>query len=203
MSGRVSSQFIPFYFYTTVSLFLGAAAAMGKGPSRSVAAMLLVLGFLSWGLIEYVLHRFIFHFHARSVRGRKIVYAAHLSHHENPRVTDHLFASLRVSVPIATGYWLLAWAALGTWRAASYLLIGLIAGYFCYEWLHFQAHHRRPRLPLFRYLKKYHLLHHYRTSDLRFGVTSPLFDLAFGTFRPVGDTSSTLANAVPSRRPEG
>jgi dihydroceramide fatty acyl 2-hydroxylase len=195
VSIKVLGQFTPLYFYTALGLFLGVAAAIGKGPSKTEISILLILGFLSWGLVEYVLHRFIFHFDARLNSDRKFVYAAHLSHHENPRERDHLFASMQISVPLAAAYWLLAWVALGTWRAASYLLIGLIAGYFCYEWLHFQAHHRRPRLPLFRYLRKYHLLHHYRTPGLRFGVTSPLFDLLFGTFRPVGGTSSKLMAA--------
>jgi sterol desaturase/sphingolipid hydroxylase (fatty acid hydroxylase superfamily) len=57
------------------------------------------------------------------------------------------------------------------------------AGYFFYEWLHFQCHHGNSRLRVLRYLRKYHLLHHYKTPELRFGVTSPLFDLIFGTFR--------------------
>jgi sterol desaturase/sphingolipid hydroxylase (fatty acid hydroxylase superfamily) len=51
--------------------------------------------------------------------------------------------------------------------------------------LHYRAHHRRARLRLFRYLRKYHLLHHYKTPELRFGVSSPLFDIIFGTFQPV------------------
>lgn len=177
-------QFTPFYFYTAVALCLGAAA--GGMPSGGGVLFLLVSGLLSWGLVEYALHRFIFHYDARSESGRRLVYAAHLSHHENPQATGSLFTSLRMSVPIAAGYWVLAWAAAGSWRAASYLFVGLVAGYFCYEWLHFQAHHGRPRLRLFRYLRKYHLLHHHRSPGLRFGVTSPLFDLAFGTFRPVG-----------------
>lgn len=176
-------QFTPFYFYTAVALCLVAAA--GEGPSGGIL-LLLVVGLLSWGLVEYALHRFIFHYDARSESGRRFVYAAHLSHHDDPGATDGLFTSLRMSVPIAAAYWLLAWAAAGSWRAASYLFVGLVAGYFYYEWLHFQAHHGRPRLRLFRYLKKYHLLHHHRTPGLRFGVTSPLFDLAFGTFRPAG-----------------
>ena len=176
-------QFTPFYFYTAVALCLGAAAA-GKGYSGGGILSLLVMGLLSWGLVEYALHRFIFHYAARSESGRKLVYAAHLSHHEDPGATDRLFTSLRMSAPIAAVYCLLAWAATGSWRAASYLFIGLVAGYFCYEWLHFQAHHGRLRLRPFRYLRKYHLLHHHRTPGLRFGVTSPLFDLAFGTFRP-------------------
>jgi dihydroceramide fatty acyl 2-hydroxylase len=179
-------QFTPFYFYTAAGLCLGAAAA-AEGPSGGGILLLLVTGLLSWGLVEYALHRFVFHYDAPSESGRKFVYAAHLSHHEDPGATDHLFTSLRMSVPIAAAYWLLAWAAAGSWRAAAYLFIGLIAGYFYYEWLHFQAHHGRPRLRLFRYLKKYHLLHHHRTPGLRFGVTSPLFDLAFGTFRRAGE----------------
>jgi sterol desaturase/sphingolipid hydroxylase (fatty acid hydroxylase superfamily) len=179
-------QFTTFYFYTAVALCLCAASAAGKGPSWDGILALLVSGSLSWGLIEYGLHRFIFHFDARSDLGRKLVYTAHLSHHEQPTAAENLFASLRLSVPIAACYWLLAWGVTGTWRAASYLFTGLVIGYFCYEWLHFQAHHGRSRLRLFRYLKKYHLLHHHRTPNLRFGVTSPLFDLAFGTFKPVG-----------------
>jgi sterol desaturase/sphingolipid hydroxylase (fatty acid hydroxylase superfamily) len=189
MSVRGWRQFTPFYFYTAVALCLGAAAA-GEGPSGGHILSLFVTDLLSWGLVEYALHRFIFHHDARSESGRKFVYAAHLSHHEDPKAADHLFTSLRMSVPIASGYWLLAWGAAGSWRAASYLLIGLVAGYFYYEWLHFQSHHGRPRLRPFRYLKKYHLLHHHRTPGLRFGVTSPLFDLAFGTFRPVGRVST-------------
>lgn len=180
-------QFTPFYFYTAAALCLGAAAAaQGGGLSVVVVLLLLVSGLLSWGLIEYALHRFVFHHDARSEAGRRLVYAAHLSHHEDPGAADRLFASLRMSAPIAAGYWLLAWGATGSWRAASYLFVGLVAGYFYYEWLHYQAHHGRPRLRPFRYLRGYHLLHHHRTPGLRFGVTSPLFDLAFGTFRPAG-----------------
>ncbi len=188
MSVKAWRQFTPFYFYTSVVLCLGTAAALGEEASRGGIFLLFVSGFLSWGLIEYGLHRFVFHHDSQSELGRKFVQAAHLAHHETPNATDQLFASLRMSVPLAASYWLLAWVFLG-WRLASYLFVGLIAGYFCYEWLHFQAHHGRPRLRLLRYLKKYHLLHHHRTNGQRFGVTSPLFDLVFGTFKGVSDTS--------------
>ena len=181
-------QLAPFYFYIAVVILLLGAAGRGNGPSRSTVLILIASGFLSWGLVEYLLHRFVFHVDAISVFGRNFAYSSHLAHHENPKATDDLFANLKISVPIATTYWLLAWAAVGTWRAASYLFIGLVAGYFCYEWLHFMAHHGRSRLPFFRYLRKYHLLHHYRTPDRRFGVSSPIFDLFFGTFQPVRDS---------------
>ena len=199
MSIKGWRKLVPFYFYAAVVLLL-AAAARGSEPSRSAIFILFLFGFLSWGLVEYVLHRFVFHLDAASMFGRNFFYAAHLTHHENPKATDYLFANLQISLPIASAYWLVAWAALGTWRVASYLVIGLVAGYFCYESLHFLAHHGRSRLPLLRYLKKYHLLHHYRTPDLRFGVTSPVFDLLFGTFRPVRDTVRSSSRSSSQRR---
>lgn len=175
---------MPVYFYTALVVCL-IALTRGENFSWRYIFLLISVGVLSWTLIEYVLHRFIFHYSPRSAFGKKLVYAAHLSHHENPRATNRLFSSLLVSVPIATPYVLLSWIVTGSMQAASYLFAGLTAGYFCYEWLHFQAHHRRPRLRIFRYLRKYHLLHHYQTPELRFGVTSPLFDVLLRTFRPV------------------
>ena len=174
----------PLYFYTAVVLCLFALTS-GESLSLGVGALLLVSGVLSWGLLEYGLHRFIFHYDARSAFGKKVVYAAHLSHHDDPRATDRIFSSLMVSAPVAAAYLLLARLATGSWRAASFLLAGLTLGYFYYEWLHFRAHHRRARFRLFRYLRKYHLMHHYKSPELRFGVSSPLFDIVFGTFRPV------------------
>lgn len=177
-------QFKPVYFYTALVVCL-IAVTRGESFSWYHNLLFIGVGVFSWTLIEYALHRFIFHYSARSAFGRKLVYAAHLSHHENPRATNRLFSGLALSLPISTGYVLLARIVTGSWHAAAYLFAGLAAGYFCYEWLHFQAHHRRPRLRLFRYLRKYHLLHHYQTPHHRFGVTTPLLDLVFGTFRPV------------------
>jgi sterol desaturase/sphingolipid hydroxylase (fatty acid hydroxylase superfamily) len=179
-----SKHLAPVYFYTALAVCL-IAFTHNEDYSWRQNLLLLGAGVLTWTSMEYGLHRFIFHYNARTAFGRKLVYAAHLSHHETPRATNRLFSSLLISLPIATVYVLLAWIVTGSLHAAAYLFAGLAAGYFCYEWLHFQAHHRRPRLRLFRYLRKYHLLHHYQTPELRFGVTSPLFDVLMGTFRPV------------------
>jgi sterol desaturase/sphingolipid hydroxylase (fatty acid hydroxylase superfamily) len=188
-------QLTPVYFYTTVVVCL-IAVTRNNTFSALQNLLLVVVGVLSWTLIEYGLHRFVFHYSARSEFGRKLLYAAHLSHHENPTATSRLFSSLLVSLPVATAYFLLGRIATGSWHAATFLFAGLTAGYFCYEWLHFQAHHRRPRLRLFRYLRKYHLLHHHQTPELRFGVTSPLFDLLLGTFRPLSSKSYKVSTTT-------
>ncbi len=181
----------PVYFYIALVVCLLAIT-----PSENISwlqiLLLLIAGVFSWTLIEYGLHRFVFHYTAHSDFGKNFVYAAHLSHHENPRDTNRFFSGLLISLPIASVYLLLAWLVTGSLRATTYLFTGLTVGYFCYEWLHFQAHHRRPRLRLFRYLRKYHLLHHYQTPKQRYGVTSPLLDVIFGTFRSVRRRKSSL-----------
>lgn len=184
-------QLAPVFFYTVLVVCL-IAVTPGGNVSWLQILFLIIAGAFSWTLIEYGLHRFVFHYTPRSAFGRKFVYAAHLSHHENPRATNRLFSGLLISLPIATVYWLLTWIASGSLQTATCLFTGLTAGYSCYEWLHYQAHHRRPRLRLFRYLRRYHLLHHYQSPSQRFGVTSPLLDVIFGTFRPVRKRKSSL-----------
>jgi Fatty acid hydroxylase superfamily len=171
------------YFCAGIVLCLGfAAARAGLFSWRTIP--LLAIGLFSWSLFEYVMHRFIFHYDAQSRLGRKFLYHAHVSHHENPTAKSQLSASLILGLPIGAVYWPLAWAVTGSWVAASWMFIGLAAGFFSYKWAHFQCHHRRSRLRVLRFLRHYHLLHHYKTPELRFGVTSPLFDLVFRTFSP-------------------
>jgi sterol desaturase/sphingolipid hydroxylase (fatty acid hydroxylase superfamily) len=185
----------PLYFYTTIVICL-LVITRSESPSWVSSLLLIGGGLLSWGFIEYCLHRFVFHYEARSEFGKKFVYAVHLSHHESPGLTDRIFASLIISAPVATAYLLLARLATGSWSATAYLFAGLVAGYFYYEWLHFTTHHRKVRLPLLRYLKRYHLLHHHQTPELRFGVSSPLFDIIFGTFRPVSSSRLNIKNSI-------
>ena len=182
MSVAAQRRFTTSYVYAAVVLCLGLGAAWAGLVSWSTVP-LLIIGLFSWSLFEYVMHRFIFHYDARSRLARKFLYHAHVSHHENPTGKSQISASLIMGLPIGAVYWPLAWAVTGSWVAASWMFIGLAAGFFGYKWVHFQCHHRRSRLRLLRYLRHYHLLHHYKTPELRFGVTSPLFDLVFGTFR--------------------
>jgi sterol desaturase/sphingolipid hydroxylase (fatty acid hydroxylase superfamily) len=192
MSKNDWKRFVPFYFYTLLALGLGVAAIASERRSFASILLLWSAGVVTWGLLEYCLHRFVFHFDAQTEKGRSFVYAMHLSHHEQPKGLDHLFASLSLSLPIAVCYCALAWAFTGSWQAMAYLFIGLTAGYFSYEFLHYQAHQGVPRLRPFRYLKKYHLLHHHQTAARRFGVTSPVFDFLFGTFESVGQRPPTI-----------
>ena len=186
MSVAVLRKFALLGLYGALALFL---ALFANGLSIWRIAILITIGFIFWSFIEYGLHRFIFHYDAQSAFGRKFLYLVHISHHDNPESKKKTFAILFLTGPISIAYWLLGWVATGSWVSASYLFLGMATGYFCYDWLHFQCHHGKSQLRVMRYLKKYHLLHHYKTPELRFGVTSPLVDLIFGTFRRVMDES--------------
>ncbi|MCB0691388.1 MAG: hypothetical protein KDC16_07070, partial [Saprospiraceae bacterium] len=43
--------------------------------------MLFVLGLLVWSVVEYVFHRFIFHYHPKSNLGKKVFFVIHGVHH--------------------------------------------------------------------------------------------------------------------------
>ena len=190
MSAKALKQLMPVWVYTVVALVLGTLSYDPQFSWRQNLA-LVISGILSWTLIEYGLHRFIFHYSARSDFGKKFIYAAHLAHHENPRALRGILSGFVLSAPVAAVYGLMLYVTTGSAHIASYLLIGVAVGYITYQLLHYQAHHRKPRLRILRYLQAYHLLHHYRTPELRFGVTTPVIDVVFGTFRPVTKRFST------------
>lgn len=53
-----------------------------------------------------------------------------------------------------------------------------------YEWKHYVAH--RPLKPKSKFgvwLKKTHILHHYKNENFWFGVSNPFFDIIFGTLK--------------------
>jgi sterol desaturase/sphingolipid hydroxylase (fatty acid hydroxylase superfamily) len=180
----------PFAFYAVLLAALNAAALNDDGrPDPASVVALICAGLLTWGLIEYAIHRWVLHRESRIDDARLHGNRVHLAHHADPYALDRLNVQLSESLPVCAAYCLLAWAATGSWRATVFLYDGLMLGYFFYEYLDYQAHHGAARGPLIRYFRRYHLLHHHCAAQARFGVTSPLFDLVFGTYRVARKTS--------------
>jgi sterol desaturase/sphingolipid hydroxylase (fatty acid hydroxylase superfamily) len=74
----------------------------------------------------------------------------------------------------------LLWIALGpryTWGVHS----GLVVGYMFYDLTHYYLHHFSPKTEYGRRLKKNHMLHHFKDSTTRFGVSNMVWDRVFGT----------------------
>src|SRR5215213_4090142 len=172
----------PFIFYTAILSAMQYAVVRSGASSLPAAAGLFVGGLLTWGLYEYVTHRWVLHREPKAEGFNLPGNLTHLRHHADPNSLQRLNVQLSESVPVCVVYFLLAWALAGSWQAATHLYTGLIAGYFFYEYLDYQAHHGTSRGRLTRYFRKYHLQHHHHDATVRFGVTSPLFDYLFGTF---------------------
>jgi sterol desaturase/sphingolipid hydroxylase (fatty acid hydroxylase superfamily) len=59
---------------------------------------------------------------------------------------------------------------------------GLLVGYLIYDTTHFVLHHKSMPTAFGKQLKKSHMRHHFLDPDEDYGVSSPLWDMVFGTF---------------------
>lgn len=138
----------------------------------------LALGALSWTFVEYLMHRFLFHARTSTQRAKAVMFVAHLHHHRYPRdplriaATPLQFGSITL---FFMGLFRLALPA--AWFAPA--LFGALAAYLAYEALHYLVH--RTRVPWLAGLRRHHLAHHHREPNARWGISSPLWDIVFGT----------------------
>ncbi len=143
------------------------------------------LGLFLWTLGEYTLHRFLFHYEAKSERAKRIFFLFHGVHHAQPQDKTRLVMPLPVSIPLALifyGLFHLVFAVL--LKAPQWvnpLTAGFMLGYLIYDLTHYATHHFPMRSGFAKYLKRYHMAHHYKDPNSRFGVSSPLWDWVFGT----------------------
>jgi sterol desaturase/sphingolipid hydroxylase (fatty acid hydroxylase superfamily) len=56
-----------------------------------------------------------------------------------------------------------------------------IVGYLIYDYIHYATHHFPMKNPVAKYLRRHHLKHHFSGEGGRYGVSSPLWDIVFGT----------------------
>jgi len=138
-----------------------------------------LLGIFLWTLLEYVIHRFAFHYQPKTESGRKIHFLVHGVHHDYPRDSTRLVMPLPVSVPLAVIFYLLFELIFDVY----YLNIfsGLVTGYLAYDSIHYATHHMKMKSGPGRFLKEYHLKHHYSGEESAYGVSNPLWDYIFGT----------------------
>jgi 4-hydroxysphinganine ceramide fatty acyl 2-hydroxylase len=151
-----------------------------KLPILTVAG-LFVLGILLWTLLEYLIHRYIFHYEPKSHLGKRLHYIVHGVHHDYPNDARRLVMPPSISVPLAVLFYILFLLIFG--HLAPGVFAGLVFGYVCYDMLHYATHHFPMKRGLWLWLKQYHLRHHYKDDDAGFGISSPIWDYVFGTTR--------------------
>lgn len=144
----------------------------------------LVLGVVVWGLAEYLLHRFAMH----HLKGRGIMSREHLEHHVHASWTFSSTHLLSWAGMLLVGFvaWLpLGWAVVGSWFGLA-VAVGWTVGYAWYEYQHAVAHLRPPRGAYGTWVRRHHFHHHFGHPLANHGVTSPIWDLVFGTYERPG-----------------
>jgi sterol desaturase/sphingolipid hydroxylase (fatty acid hydroxylase superfamily) len=168
---------VPVLLYSPVIAYFAWRAGSAWGLWRTLG--LVAAGILVWTLVEYVLHRWVFHYEPRSAWGKRIHFLAHGVHHDYPRDSTRLVMPPAVSMPLAVVFWATFTLLAGAF--ADGLFAGFTLGYVAYDTIHFATHHWSMRGRIGGALKRYHSLHHYDDDDRGFGVSSPLWDVVFGT----------------------
>jgi sterol desaturase/sphingolipid hydroxylase (fatty acid hydroxylase superfamily) len=141
--------------------------------------LLFVGGMIFWSLTEYILHRFLFHLSPDTKMGKRINYVLHGNHHEYPRDKDRLFMPVVPSLIIASLFFISFHLILG--QKTFSFFPGFLLGYLIYGSMHYAIHAMNPPFKWMKGLWRNHHMHHYKETELGFGVSSTLWDHVFGT----------------------
>jgi sterol desaturase/sphingolipid hydroxylase (fatty acid hydroxylase superfamily) len=150
-----------------------------------VALAFYIVGAWSYTLIEYISHRWLFHWHFEDKPGiehylHKIFDSIHNGHHENPLDGHHINGDWPDLLPLFVVSAPLSFIApIYTLPA---MLAGNVVGYIITEWVHHCMHYYTLRDPYFRYARRHHFYHHSPKGVERgFGVTNGFWDIWFKT----------------------
>jgi sterol desaturase/sphingolipid hydroxylase (fatty acid hydroxylase superfamily) len=177
-------RFRSFWIFPVIA-FLLLRFSMRVETKRSTGELLILFlsGVLAWTLLEYGLHRFVFHVQIplRNPHLRELVNASHLSHHASPRDPTKVLVKPLYGLVISTILYGLVYAALRSPVSAAMLMTGIWSGFLYYEAVHYRVHFSLSPSGLIARQRRSHFYHHFTNNKRCFGVTSPLWDYVFGT----------------------
>jgi len=184
---------IPFWVVPLIYVPM-VAAYLWWGSSAGVSAAWLVgqfaIGWVVWTLLEYWLHRTVFHWVPDTSWGEAFHFYLHGVHHtwfkDKLRLVMPPAASLLVAAVVNGVLYGLA-AVLAPWLAPTWwmgVFAGIAFGYMVYDLTHYYIHHHKPLTWIGRSLRAHHNKHHHNPlyKDLKFGVSTTIWDHVFGTY---------------------
>ncbi len=178
-------RFASFWMYPLLSLALLAVAARWGGPTGR-PLLLLAVGLGLWTLLEYALHRFVFHWRPANRRLKRFLAGLHLRHHGDPRNEGAILVRPGYSLTVSAIMLAVLWLALGGFGSAVWVLTGAWIGFLYYETVHYRIHKSKRSGGLLGLQRRAHFYHHFVDDDRCFGVTSPVWDWVFGTYGRIG-----------------
>ncbi|XP_024370192.1 dihydroceramide fatty acyl 2-hydroxylase FAH1 [Physcomitrium patens] len=160
--------------------------AVSEGLPLHMVVATFCVGLLMWTLVEYILHRFLFHMKTSSYWSNTIHYVLHGFHHKHPMDSDRLVFPPLFALSIIIPVWFALQLVVPSPAYHSSLFGGLLSGYILYDVTHYYLHFGMAFTPRLHKMKKDHSDHHFKNQlyNYSFGVTSPFWDIVFNTLPP-------------------
>jgi sterol desaturase/sphingolipid hydroxylase (fatty acid hydroxylase superfamily) len=173
---HISIPIMMFLGLSGVSLFY---AVTSTDISVGFGFLVLIVGYFVFTFVEYMMHKHFFHMEPDTPVKDKLQYSVHGVHHDYPRDKDRLAMPPFVSAAYAAIFYLIFRLIMGDY--ALYFLPGFLIGYASYLGVHYIVHAFSPPKNFLKVLWVNHAIHHYKDPDMAFGVSTPLWDIIFGT----------------------
>lgn len=145
---------------------------------------MLGIGFGTWNVLEYIMHRFIFHNHTLPRKVYRYLGNGHRGHHRHPNRFKKFFLPATLTVPISL-LCLVGYISMLGLQSSVWCYTGLIIGLYSYELMHYLAHYGTSKLKFLRYMRKHHLSHHFADSHSNYMVSNPVLDMVLTTHHSV------------------
>ncbi|KAJ2158174.1 fatty acid alpha-hydroxylase [Coemansia sp. RSA 552] len=182
---------IPVYWTPIIGTLLTLGVAY---EPLNVMLVGFIFGLVSWTLMEYSIHRFIFHYDENIPEGtlsQVAHFLLHGVHHYLPMDPLRLVMPPVLSTFLALNILGLLCCIFSPGMVHA-VAAGLSSGYVMYDECHYWLHHGTSANKTLCRLKTYHLRHHYKDFKAGFGITSDFWDNVFGTqFAPAAEAASS------------
>lgn len=173
----------PRTFVIAWSVLLPLIAWTGWGHTNLMYALIITAaGLAIWGVTEYSLHRYLFHWKVQRPPMRFVVFLIHGNHHDFPNDPMRNLMPLVVSLPVALAIWSGSRAILGP--EGAFLALGFLTGYVIYDTIHYACHQVHLNTGWFNTLKRHHMRHHFVDERRNFSISVIFWDRVFGTRIP-------------------
>lgn len=169
-----------------VRLFTSFTTEYALAVPKSMFPGLFMLGIFLWSLIEYLIHRFLFHMKPPSDSYYLIMlhFVMHGQHHKAPFDGSRLvFPPVPASLVIGVFY--LCLQLILPEAVGGTVFAGGLLGYVLYDMTHYYLHFGSPHRGSYLYnLKAHHVKHHFAHQKSGFGISTKLWDYCFHTLIP-------------------
>ena len=165
---------VPLFIFIPVIIFF-SVLAYANNIGLAGYMVFFLIGLIVWTTTEYLLHRFIFHYHPSSEFGKKMHFIFHGVHHDYPKDRKRLVLPPSASIPLATAFYFLFSLLFQPGHLYAFFS-GFLLGYLIYDMLHYAMHHYNFKAGIMKKIKQHHMLHHYHDPENGFGVSTAMWD---------------------------